>query len=280
VIEAPSDPIGSFSSGLFDGRAVLVTGGGRGIGKVIAKGFARLGANVVIAGRNPDALQSTTAEIEAMGAKCLAVGTDIRDVASVEHLLAEVEGMGGVDFLINNAGGQFPAKPSAISDNGWRSVVDLNLNGTWNMCSRFAPHLMERDSGSIVNLVHTSVFERGAPLMAHSGAARAGVVNLTRTLSPFLVQKNVTVNALAFAFTESAGLDLELGALEKDNAWMSSGLESMGVGRMSTPEEIAAVVIFLCSPAAMYISGTVVVADRGSAQMNQPFSDGATFQDF
>jgi NAD(P)-dependent dehydrogenase (short-subunit alcohol dehydrogenase family) len=210
----------------------------------------------------------------------LAVTTDIRDVASVDRLLTEVEGFGGVDYLINNAGGQFPAKPSGISDNGWRSVVDLNLNGTWNMCSRFAPHLMDRGYGSIVNLVHTLVFERGAPMMAHSGAARAGVVNLTRTLSPYLVQKNVTINALAFAFTDSTGMDIELSTLEKDEAWLSSGIEATGVDRMSSSEEIAAIVVFLCSSAAMYISGTVVVADRGNAQMNLPFSEGSTFQDF
>jgi NAD(P)-dependent dehydrogenase (short-subunit alcohol dehydrogenase family) len=280
VISGPSNPLGVFSPDLFDGRSVLVTGGGRGIGRAIAMGFARLGATVVIASRSADALKATAADVEAIGSKCFAVKTDIRDVSSVANLLKEVEGMGGVDFLVNNAGGQFPAKPSGISDNGWRSVVDLNLNGTWNMCSRFSPHLMDRGYGSIVNLVHTFVFDRGAPLMAHSGAARAGVVNLTRTLSPYLVQKNVTINALAFAFTESTGLDLELNALEKDEAWISSGLEAMGVGRTSSADEIAAIVAFLCSSAAMYVSGTVVVADRGSMQMNWPFSDGSTFQDF
>ena len=129
----------------------------------------------------------------------------MRVVASVERLRADaLARYGAIDFVINNAGGQFQAQPFAITDNGWRAVVDLNLNGTWNMCSRFAPHLMERGRGAIVNIVHAFVGERGAPMFAHSGAARAGVVNLTRSLAPFLEARNVTINGLAPGTTISS----------------------------------------------------------------------------
>src|SRR6185295_374685 len=107
----------------------------------IALAFARLGANVVIASRNPENLEPTIADLDKLGAESLAVPTNIREVEQVDALVARtLERFGAIDILINNAGGQFPARPSEISDRGWRAVVDLNLNGTWNMCSRVGPH--------------------------------------------------------------------------------------------------------------------------------------------
>ena len=142
----------------------------------IALAFARYGANIVIASRKPENLDPTAEEIANSGAECLAVPANIREADSVEALLEKTqERFGAVDFLINNAGGQFPAPPSKISDNGWRAVIDLNLNGTWNMCSRIGPHMIENGFGCIVNLLHIYALERGAPPFAHSGAARAGV---------------------------------------------------------------------------------------------------------
>src|SRR5213078_663238 len=116
---------------------------------------------------------------------------------------AVIERFGVPDYLINNAGGQFMTHPLNISDNGWRAVIDLNLNGTWNVTNRFMRPMMERRIGSIVNVVHVFSFERGAPMFAHSGAARAGVVNLTRSLAPYLEERNVTINALAPGLTLS-----------------------------------------------------------------------------
>ena len=132
-------PLGSLSSGLFGGTTVLVTGGGRGIGKQIALAFARLGAYVVIASRKPENLNPTAEEIRAIGVECLAVHTNIRETDQVESLVQQaLECFGTIDFLVNNAGGQCPARPAQISDGGWRAVIDLNLNGTWNMSSRAA----------------------------------------------------------------------------------------------------------------------------------------------
>jgi len=147
----PAGPLELFAPGLFAGTTALVTGGGRGLGKVVAVGFARLGANVVLAGIE-DEIEEAASEIEELGVDCLAVKTNIREVAEVDALRdAAIARFGAVDFVINNAGGQFIANPTKISDRAWRSVVDLNLNGTWNMCSRFMTHLAERGSGAIVN---------------------------------------------------------------------------------------------------------------------------------
>jgi NAD(P)-dependent dehydrogenase (short-subunit alcohol dehydrogenase family) len=249
---------------LFAGRTAIVTGGGSGMGRVIARRFAALGAGVVIAGRHAETLDETLATIEADGGACLAQPTDIRQVEQVEALVAAaLARFGRIDFLINNAGGQFPARPSAISDRGWRAVVDLNLNGTWNMLSRVGPHLTAQGFGAVVNIVHVYVFGRGAPSFAHSGAARAGVVNLTRTLANYWSRHNVTVNALAPGSIATPGLR------EKEYAQLGVPdyeplqVRDVPAHRLGTPEEMAEICAFLCSPAARYITGTVIVADGG-----------------
>jgi NAD(P)-dependent dehydrogenase (short-subunit alcohol dehydrogenase family) len=259
-----ADATSTFAPHLFKGRVVLITGGGRGIGRVTALAFARLGADVSLAARNPENLARTEAEITAMGARCIANVTDIREVD-------QVEAFGKVDVLVNNAGGQFPARPSQISDRGFRSVVDLNLNGTWNMCSRVVPHLIANGYGSIVNVVHNQVMERGAVLFAHSGAARAGVVNLTHTMALYLARQGVTVNALAPGPVDTEGFrDDEVANISDDvKAYTAQIVRDTPVGRLQTPDEVAAHILFLCSPAARSITGQLIIADGGHAMGNQ-----------
>ncbi len=263
-----SDPRRVFSPGLFNGTTALVTGAGRGIGRAIAVGFAELGANVVVASNEPHELKAVGEEIRGLGRDSLAVDVNIRDVGSVESMRdAVLERFGVVDFVINNAGGQFQAHPLAISDNGWRAVIDLNLNGTWNVCSRFIPHLMERGRGSIVNIVHIFCFERGAPMFAHSGAARAGVINLTRSLAPYLEDRGVTINALAPGTTVSPAAAANYGFTEDE--WRAQPSRS----RYAEPEDMAAITLFLCSPAARMLNGSVIVADAAATQNNWPLLD-------
>ncbi len=255
-----------FTPDLFEGRTVLVTGGGRGIGRRTALAFGGLGANVVIGSRNPDNLDAAAREMADLSIDCLAVPTNIREPDEVERLLAEaIERFAGIDFLVNNAGGQFPAAPGAISDRGWRAVVDLNLNGTWNLCSRTIPHMIERGTGRIVNIVHNYALDRGAPPFVHSGAARAGVVNMTKTLAVYLAQHNITVNALAPGAVSTEGFhEEELAQLSDDVAAQEARtLKDIPAGRLCDPDEIAASIVFLCSPAASYISGTTMIADGG-----------------
>src|SRR4051794_16128036 len=263
--DSPFDPRASFAPGLFSGKTAVVTGGGRGIGRAIAVGFARLGANVVIASNAPEELAEAAPEIEALGVECLQVEVNIRDVASVDAFRdACLERFGSVDYLINNAGGQFQAHPFDISDNGWRAVIDLNLNGTWNVCSRFIRHMMERKTGSIVNVAHVFSFERGAPMFAHSGAARAGVINLTRSLAPYAEQRNVTVNALAPGTTISPEAAANYGMTVEE--WRAQPSRA----RYADPEDMAAIVLFLCSPPARMLNGSGVVADAASTPVNWP----------
>jgi NAD(P)-dependent dehydrogenase (short-subunit alcohol dehydrogenase family) len=263
-----SDPRRVFAPGLFDGTTALVTGAGRGIGRAIALGFAELGANVAVASNEPDELQVVGEEIRGVGRQSLEIDVNIREIDSVEAMRdAVLERFGAVDFVINNAGGQFQAHPLAISDNGWRAVIDLNLNGTWNVCRRFMPHLMERGRGSIVNIVHIFCFERGAPMFAHSGAARAGVINLTRSLAPYLEERGVTINALAPGTTVSPAAAANYGFTADE--WRAQPSRS----RYADPEDMAAITLFLCSPAARMLNGSVIVADAAATQNNWPLLD-------
>ena len=264
-----TDDFTALRPSLFAGKTALVTGGGRGIGRVIAERFGELGANVVVAGRHIETLSDAKAAIEALGAACLAQVTDIREVDQVDALVeAAVGRFGRIDFLINNAGGQFPARPSAISDRGWRSVVDLNLNGTWNMLSRVGPLLTGQKFGAVVNIVHVYTLDRGAPAFAHSGAARAGVVNLTKTLAGYWARHNVTINALAPGSISTEGLrEREYAKLETPD-YEPQQLRDIPAHRLGEPEEVAEICAFLCSPAARYINGAVIVADGGQVLGN------------
>ena len=256
------DPLSVFSAGLFRGQTALVTGGGRGIGKRIALAFARLGANVCIASRNPENLRNTAEEIAALGAECLALPTNIRDTEQVDALVHNVsERFGAIDVLVNTAGGQFPARPTDISDRGWRAVVDLNLNGTWNLCSRVGPGMVQRRRGAIVNIVHIYSFERGAPAFAHSGAARAGVVNLTKSLAYYWARHGVTINALAPGTVSTAGVREEEFSRAQQDDYEALAVQDIPTHRLAEPDEIAAIVLFLCSPGARYINGATIVAD-------------------
>jgi len=262
-----------FAPGLFDARVALVTGGGSGIGRATALAFAALGADVVLAGRGRQALDEVAAEITELGRRALAVPTNIREVAEVEALRDQAwESFGRVDFLINNAGGQFPALPSDISDNGWRSVVDLNLNGTWNMVNRFMEPMTQQGYGSIVNVVHIFSFNRGAPWFVHSGAARAGVVNLTHSMAPYLGYHGVTINALAPGTVDTTGMhENEVGELGYDAESWAAQAEKIGpMRRMGSVGEVAATIVFLCSPGGRFINGAALVADGSEMQSNWP----------
>lgn len=265
-------PLDTFANDLFKDKTVLVTGGGRGIGRDIAIGFAKLGANVIIASRNVENLESTQKEITSFGVKCLALPMSIREVEDVDQMLeTALEQFGSIDCLINNAGGQFPARPFDITDKGWRSVIDLNLNGTWNVCSRVGKQMAKQRSGAIVNIVHVYSFERGAPPFVHSGAARSGVVSMTRSLAYYYARHGVTINALAPGSIATEGLREEEYAKAEMADYESQQIKDIPAHRLGTPEEVAAMSIFLCSPAARYINGASLIADGG--QYLGPWTD-------
>jgi NAD(P)-dependent dehydrogenase (short-subunit alcohol dehydrogenase family) len=260
-----------YAGALFADRVAVVTGGGTGLGREVAHAFAGLGAQVVVAGRTADTLEQTAASIAAVGGRCLAVPTNIREPDQVEALRDAVYArFGRVDFLINNAGGQFPSLPSDVSDNGWRAVVDLNLNGTWNMTSRFMGPMADAGTGAIVNVVHTFSFDRGAPMFVHSGAARAGVVSMVKTLAPDLLRRGVTINAFAPGVFSTPGMVAsELAPVGRTQEGFAEELVAEGTTvRLGTADEMAAMVLFLCSPAARYVCGATIIADGASMQTN------------
>jgi NAD(P)-dependent dehydrogenase (short-subunit alcohol dehydrogenase family) len=268
---AAGPAVSVFADGLFEGKVAVITGGGTGLGREVAHAFARLGGHPVVAGRTEARLEEVVGSIGAAGGTCTAIPTNIREPDQVDALRDAVYArFGQVDALVNNAGGQFPALPSTISDNGWRAVVDLNLNGTWNMTSRFMVPMAAAATGAIVNVVHTFSFERGAPMFAHSGAARAGVVNTVKTLAPYLMRRGVTINAFAPGVFSTPGLARsELAAVGRTEAGFTDELVAEGTTiRLGTVDEMAAMVLFLCSPAARYVCGSTIIADGASMQTN------------
>jgi NAD(P)-dependent dehydrogenase (short-subunit alcohol dehydrogenase family) len=270
VTWTPGPGVSALAPGLFADHIAVITGGGTGLGRESALSFATLGAQVVIAGRTEATLSAVANEITALGGSCLALPTNIREVEQVEALRDRVyDTYGKVDCLVNNAGGQFPATPTAISDNGWRAVVDLNLHGTWNMTNRFMQPMAEAGHGSIINVVHTFSFERGAPMFVHSGAARAGVVNMVKTLAPYLMKRGVTINAFAPGVFGTPGMiAAELNTVGRSEDSFTDELVAEGMVRMGTVDEMAAMVLFLCSPAARYVCGSTIIADGASMQTN------------
>lgn len=240
-----------FAPDLLAGRTALVTGGGTGLGLAIAEGLSAVGAHVVIAARRRDRLVEAAALIEERTANAVSVDVvDIRNRETVEALAGRHQ----VDVLVNNAGGQFPQKARDYSPNGWSSVIDLNLNGTWAMTQVFGNQMLDGNGGAIVQIV--AIVGRGLPGIAHSAAARAGVVELTRTLA-FEWGPSVRVNAVAPGAFRTEGwestYDDEVGA-------DMTGVPLPYPGR---PSDIANAVVFLASPAAAYITGVCLSVDGG-----------------
>lgn len=255
-----------FRADLFAGQVVLVTGGGTGIGRCIAHELAALGATVVLAARRDQPLRSTAAQIQAAGGLADWLCLDVRDERAVEAVLTEVlRRHGRLDALVNNAGGQFPAPAEAISPNGWRTVVDLNLNGTFLVTRAAFTSWMGENGGAIVTIV--ADMWNGFPGMAHTGAARAGVVNLTKTLAIEWAPRRIRVNAVAPGLILSSGLDT-YGPETRET--VVSRASDIPVGRLGTESETAAAVTFLLSPAAAFITGETLRVDGGSSLAPRP----------
>jgi peroxisomal trans-2-enoyl-CoA reductase len=250
-----------FLPGILKGRVAIVTGGGTGIGRAIALQLAELGADVVVASRDPQHLEPTAEEIRALGRRALAIPTDIRVPAQIETLAEQtVAQLGKIDIHVNNAGGQYPGPAEELSVEGWRSVIDLNLSGTFYCSQVIARQMMLTDGGAIVNIV-ANFGLRAAPGLAHSGAARAGVINLTRTLALEWAKYSIRVNAVApgVVMTEGALSEMLISPDAIENIERGIPLKRLG-----TPEDIAHLVTFLVSDAAAYITGETIAADGGN----------------
>ena len=250
-----------FQPGLFAGRLMWVTGGGSGIGRCVAHELAALGAVVLISGRTQAKLDAVQAEITQDGGACHTLAFDIRDEDAVKAAVASaVAAHGPVHGLVNNAGGQFPAPLMAISKRGFEAVVANNLTGGFLMMREAFNQSMQDHGGAIVNM--TADFRNGMPGMGHSGAARAGMANLTQSAAYEWAHAGVRVNAVAPGWVASSGMDTYGGAVK---AMIPKLKSHVPLRRLASEAEVSAAIVFLLSPGAGFITGVTLQIDGGAS---------------
>jgi len=262
-----------FRPGLLDGQVALVTGGGTGIGLGISQLLAELGAHVVMASRKPANLEAARADIASRGGKVSAVQLDVRDP---EQVKAAVDGvaqqLGRIDVLVNNAAGNFYAPSATLSPNAWKSVVEIDLYGTF-YCSQAVYPIMAAQGGGRIVSTSMTLHYRGWPMMAHATAAKAGVDALTRTLAVEWAPQRIRVNAIApgpiptdgvrKAFTPPADSGVPDVFAAADARMAEYAKKGIPLGRWGSPRDIANMVAFLASPAGDWITGSIFVIDGG-----------------
>lgn len=256
-----------FRPGLFNHKVAIVTGGGTGIGKAISVELLELGCNVVISSRKVEKLKSAVEELRTKisssnPATVTSVPCNIRNEDEVKTLVSEViKQYGRIDFLVNNGGGQFTSPAENMSSKGWKAVVDTNLNGTFHCCKEVYTAWMKQHGGVIVNII--ADMWKGFPGMAHTGAARAGVDNLTKSLAIEWASSGVRVNAIA------PGTIFSKTAMENYKDFGPSLFKNFipfsPAKRLGVPEEISSAVCFLLSPGASFISGATLRVDAGQS---------------
>jgi citronellol/citronellal dehydrogenase len=250
-----------YRPGLFSGQVAWVTGGGSGIGRCVAHELASLGATVVVSGRTAEKLERVAAEIAEDGGLCETVAFDIRDEDAVKAAVAQVvQRHGAVHALVNNAGGQFPSPLIAISKRGFDAVVANNLPGGFLMMREVFIQGMQRHGGAIVNM--TADFRNGMPGMGHSGAARAGMSNLTMSAAVEWAHAGVRVNAVSPGWVASSGMDTYQGAVR---ALIPRLRAHVPLRRLATEAEVSAAILFLLSPGASFITGVTLQIDGGAS---------------
>ena len=239
-------------------RTAFVTGGSRGIGRACAVALAEAGHRVAFCySSDDDGAKATRAAVEKAGADTLAVRADIRDPAAVDNAFGEIEhALGPVELLVNNAGTTEDGLVARMSDEQWQRVIDTNLTGAFHTIRRAAPKMMRARWGRIINLSSVGA-HRGGPGQANYAAAKAGLLGLTRSVARELAPRNVTCNVVApgpIVTSMTEGLSDE---------WQVKAEEAVPLGRFGRPDEVSAVVVFLCSDPAGYVTGALVPVDGG-----------------
>jgi NAD(P)-dependent dehydrogenase (short-subunit alcohol dehydrogenase family) len=243
------------------GKTALITGGGTGIGRALALAFAAHGANVAVVARREELLQETVADIEAAGGRATYRLLDIRDEEAVERVVEDLwSTFGRIDLLINNAGGNFLAPAANMRPKGFRSVIDINIVGTFLMSRAVGARMIDDGKGGrVINMSATNA-ERGSPMMVHSGASKAGINSMTETLAVEWGAAGITVNAILPGPVRTEGSDERL--------WTDPDLVSrlegrIPLGRFARPEDITPLALFLASPGGAFITGSLLVVDGG-----------------
>ncbi|HEY0917150.1 MAG TPA: SDR family oxidoreductase [Solimonas sp.] len=246
-----------YRSDLFKDKVALVSGGGSGIGRAVALLFARLGATLVICGRTAEKLDKVAAFVRGKGGTVLVVPTNVREPEQVEALYQRIHAeYGRLDYVVNNAGGQFPQNAIDYAPKGWAAVINNNLNGSWYMMQRAAQYWRDvKTPGSIVNIV--VVTERGMPGVAHTVAARAGIIGASRTVAVEWAPLGIRVNCVAPGLTATEGLEVYPPEAQKEFP-LANPLKRPG-----TPMEIAESCIYLSASSGSFITGEVLTVDGG-----------------
>jgi len=253
---------------LFAGQVVVVSGGGSGLGRAMAILFCRLGAHVIVCGRDPAKLEDAKTAFAAQGFELETHSLSIREVATVDGFMDAVfASHGRLDVLVNNAGGQFPQDALDISPNGWRAVVDTNLNGTWNMMQAAAKRWRDRKApGAVINIV--ADIWRGLPQMAHTAAARAGVIYASKTVAVEWAPMGIRVNCLAPGCCESS-------AFARYPAEGSASFkQSNPMLRAGDEWDIAEGAVYLASSAGKFVTGETLTIDGGQQLWGDPWPGG------
>ena len=259
----------TFAKDLLAGRVAVVTGGGTGIGRVVARELAAHGADVVLASRDGARLDEAAAEISAAtGRRALGVSTDVADMDSVKALFKRVDSeFGRVDVLVNGAAANFVRPTEALTSVRWRKVIDIVLNGTFHCSSEAGRRMLARGEGSIISLIASYAWT-GAPGFAPSASAKAGVLALTRTLGVEWAPRGVRVNAVCPGLIDTPQSRERLWPEE----WMRTELlEGVPSRRFGTESDVASAVLYLAAPETGYISGEVLTVDGGSSTGGVPY---------
>ena len=264
-----------FRPDLFKGQVALVTGGGTGIGLGISTLLAELGATVAIASRKLDRLEKSAEELRKSGSTISTHALDVREPERVKAVVEEVRAAHGrVDLLVNNAAGNFYVPSEAMTPNAWKSVIDIDLSGTF-FCSQAVMPVMKAQGGGRIVSISMTLHYRGWPMMAHATAAKAGIDALTRTLAVEWAPHGIRVNAIApgpiptegvrkaFAPPASGGGVPDLFGADTEKALRSYAKRTIPLGRFGDPRDIAQMVAFLASPAGEWITGAIMVVDGG-----------------
>ena len=268
-----------FRSDAFQDKVIIITGGGSGIGRCTAHELSALGAQVVITGRKQEKLDKVSQEIIEDGGKVHSIVCDNREEQQVKEMIAEViEKFGRLDGLVNNAGGQFPSPLESISANGFDAVIRNNLHSTFYLMREAYSQWMEKNGGSIVNM--TADMWGGMPGMGHSGAARSGVDNLTKTASVEWGKSGVRVNAVAPGWILSSGMDTYSGVFAE--VIIPSLSNNVPLQRMGTESEVSSAIVYLLSDAAAFVSGVTLRIDGAASQGTRmyPLSDAKNSESF
>lgn len=246
-----------FRPDLLKGKAALVTGGGTGLGLAMADAFAAHGADVAIASRKAEHLEPAAKQLAKHGHKVAWKTFDVRKPEEVEGVMKACQDeLGGLDLLVNNAAGNFLVDAHELSPNGWRAVLGIVLDGTFH-CSRAAFPMLSQRKGSIINIIATYAMS-AAPATAHSGAAKAGVLNLSNTLAVEWAPHGIRSNCIAPGPVDTPGASGQLFPTEDMKQRIA---QQVPLGRFGTPDDIAGAALFLAS--APYVTGACLVVDGG-----------------